>query len=111
MSFEITCPECGETDDLAGERRGDLIHITCGACGRAWDRDPSPRCPTCGSDDLHACLKAVVERSRGTQLSVVGTEVVHLCRNCDAEPLERYRLSGTLLMPSDLPTVGPEQEA
>jgi len=111
VSAEIVCPECGEDDDLRGERIDELIHITCGSCGRAWDRDPSPRCPICDSDDLHACLKAVVERSRGTQLSVVGTEVVHLCRVCDAGALESYRLSGTLLMPEELPTVGPEQDA
>ena len=111
MAVEIACPECGETEALRGERRNDLIHIICETCGRAWDRDPSPRCGRCGDDDLFAALKAVVERSRGTQLSVVGTEVVHLCLGCDADLLADYRVSRTLLMPDDLPTVGPEQEA
>jgi len=105
---DIECPECGEADDLAGHPAGDLIHITCGACDREWDRDPSPRCPTCGGDELHDALRAIVERSRGTQLSIVSTEVVHLCGSCDAEVLARYRRGRSPLMPAELPTVHPE---
>lgn len=103
---EIECPECGEDERLVGERSDDgLIALTCEACGRTWTRDPSPRCPTCGADDLFAALKAIVEKSRGTQLSVVGTEVVHLCLACDAELLAEYRISRSPLMPDDLPTL------
>lgn len=32
-------PSCGETDDLAGDRTGNTIVITCGACGTRWDRE------------------------------------------------------------------------
>ena len=33
MALDIVCPHCGETDDLAGTRDGELIHIACGSCG------------------------------------------------------------------------------
>ena len=53
---------------------------------------------------------AIVERSRGTQLSVVGTRVIHLCPRCDADTLERYQRNlPNPLMPDELPTLGPEQ--
>ena len=110
MAIDIRCPECDESDDLSGSRAGDLIHLICGSCGRAWDRPATPRCPVCGGDDLQAVVKAIVERSRGTQLSIVGSRTVHLCTNCDAETLERYhRNRPNPLMPDELPTVGPEQ--
>lgn len=101
---DIECPECGERDRLAGERAGELIHITCEQCGRAWDRDPAPRCTTCGGDDLIAACRAIVEKSRGSQLSIVATDVVHLCMACDAELVARYRRSRSPLMPDELPT-------
>lgn len=103
----IECPECGETDDLRGERQDDVIGVTCGACGHAWTRDLNPRCPTCGGDDLLPITRAVVERSRGTQLSVTATANDHLCRSCDAEAVAVLAArpgSGRLVMPGDLPT-------
>jgi Zn ribbon nucleic-acid-binding protein len=110
MAIDITCPNCEESDDLRGERSDRVVHITCGACGQTWDRDLAPRCEQCGGGDLEAVVQAVVERSRGTQLSIVGTRVVHLCTACDAETLARYhRNRPNPLMPSELPTVGPEQ--
>lgn len=110
MPREITCPECGETEDLGGVRHGDHITVSCGACGRTWDRDLRPLCDTCHGDDMQAVVLAVVERSRGTQLSVVGSRVIHLCTVCDADTLDRYhRNHPNPLMPDELPTVGPEQ--
>ena len=112
VSIEVICPSCGEEDLLTGSRSGDVIHLSCGACGQSWERDPSPRCRTCGGDDLQAVVQAVVEKSRGTQLSVVGTQVVHMCRACDAVVLERYnRNRPNPLMPDELPTVNPEDGA
>lgn len=108
MAFDIRCPACDEDEDLEGRRDGDVIEITCGACGRAWTRDPAPTCPRCGSGDVEAALRAIVEKSRGTQLSIVSTEVVHLCRSCDADALARYRISKSPLMPDELPTVNPQ---
>ncbi len=52
---------------------------------------------------------AIVEKGRGTQLSVVGTRIVHLCSACDVETLDRYhRNRPNPLMPDDLPTVDSE---
>lgn len=49
---------------------------------------------------------AIVEKGRGTQLSVVGTRSVHLCVSCDAETLERWqRNRPNPLMPDTLPTL------
>jgi hypothetical protein len=101
---DLECPECGEADSLAGRPDGDLIEITCESCGRRWTRDPSPRCIRCGGDDLFAACKAIVEKSRGSQLSIVATEVIQLCMACDAELIGRYRMSRSPLMPDELPT-------
>lgn len=106
--MNLSCPECGEVDDLAGVRDGDRIAITCGACSASWTRDPSPRCPECGGDDLQGVPLAIVEKGRGTQLSVVGTRIVRLCSVCDANALDRYhRNRPNPLMPDELPTVDP----
>lgn len=109
MAIDIICPHCGEPDHLLGTRREDVIELACETCGATWTRDPSPRCPGCGGDDLVAAVAAIVEKSRGTQLSVVGSRVVHLCADCDAEALERYeRNRPNPLMPAELPTVSPQ---
>lgn len=100
------CPACGETEQLKGRRDGDSINLQCLACGEHWDRNVSPTCSRCGGDDMQAVPKAIVEKSRGTQLSVVGTRTVHLCSICDAETLEIYhRNRPNPLMPDQLPTV------
>lgn len=105
---DIVCPECGEDDDLTGSPKDDTIEVTCGRCGRAWLRDMTPRCPTCDGENVHAALKAIVERSRGTQLSIMSTEVIHLCADCDPEIVADYRQSKSPLMPDELPTVNPQ---
>ena len=106
----IVCPQCDEDDDLRGERIEGAITITCGTCGTAWERDLSPVCDRCHGDDMVPAVMAVVEKGRGTQLSVVGTRVVHLCADCDAALLRKYFDNRpNPLMPKELPTVGPEQ--
>lgn len=108
MSIEVTCPRCGESERLTGERSGDVIRLRCEACETLWERDPSPRCRSCEGDDLQPVVQAIVEKGRGTQLSVVGTRIVHLCRSCDPEVLERYnRNRPNPLMPDELPTTNP----
>lgn len=109
---EIACPACGEQDDLAGRRIEDpdtdgaeLIRISCGACETEWDRNPSRRCPRCGSGDLYAAPVAVIEKSRGTQLSIVSTRSKYLCWTCDRDLIDAQRRSGTALMPDQLPTL------
>jgi len=105
------CPSCGESDRLQGDRDGEVIHLRCESCGEAWDREPVPTCKQCGGTDMQAVPKAIVEKSRGTQLSVVGTRTVHLCSVCDAETLETYhRNRPNPLMPDELPTINAERD-
>lgn len=105
--MEISCPRCGEADDLAGLRDGEEIRLTCGTCGHGWPRDLTARCAKCGGEDLQTVPLAIVEKSRGTQLSVVGTRPIDLCSQCDAEKLAGYhRNRPNPLMPDELPTVG-----
>jgi hypothetical protein len=105
--MEIACPRCGEQDRLRGERHGDVIRLVCESCDHGWDRDPNPSCPTCGSRELRTVPLAILEKSRGTQLSIVGTRPIHLCPRCDAAALERWqRNRPNPLMPDELPTVG-----
>ena len=105
--MDIACPKCGETDDLSGSRRDEVIVLTCGTCGFAWDRDLAPRCGGCGGIDMQAVPLAILEKGRGTQLSVVGTRQIHLCSVCDAETLRIYhRNRPNPLMPDDIPTAG-----
>lgn len=106
---DLRCAACGETDDLAGRTFDATIVVTCGACGASWTRDLSPRCRSCGGEDLQAVPLAIVEKGRGTQLSVVGTRTIQLCSSCDAETLEHYHANRpNPLMPSELPTDGLE---
>lgn len=103
--MEIVCPSCGEAEELRGSRDGDLIIVTCERCGNRWERDPSPRCQTCGGADLRQVPLAIVEKSRGTQLSIVGTRTIHLCVTCDKATLDRWhRNRPNPLMPDQLPT-------
>ena len=107
MSLEIACPDCGEAEDLTGTRSEDGIHLTCASCGHRWIRGLAPRCDRCGSSDMQPVPLAIVEKGRGTQLSVVGTRTVYLCSTCDAATLERYhRNRPNPLMPDELPTIG-----
>ena len=104
--MDISCPACGESDDLSGKRdTSGAIAMTCERCHHRWTRDPAPRCPSCGSTDLRTVPLAIVEKSRGTQLSVVGTRPIHLCGACDRDALDRWqRNRPNPLMPLELPT-------
>ncbi len=84
MALEIVCPRCGSDDDLTGEPVGDgTIRLTCAACRIEWTRDPRPRCPRCGGDDLYHRPQVIVEKSRGTQMSIQGIHVEYGCYDCD----------------------------
>ncbi|NNC74233.1 MAG: hypothetical protein HKN93_01855 [Acidimicrobiia bacterium] len=108
--MDIRCPSCGETDDLRGYRHDDRIDVTCGSCGASWARDLSPHCDRCGSTALQAVHLAILEKSRGTQLSVVGTRVIDLCETCDSETLGRYYANlPNPLMPDEIPTFDSEE--
>ncbi len=113
MNTEIACPQCGEAERLSGQRRdgetGTVITITCEACGTVWDRDTTKRCPRCQSSDLYPAPVAIIEKSRGTQLSIVSTSAEYLCWTCDRDLIDAQRRSGTALMPDELPTIHSEQ--
>ena len=109
MRLDFECPECGESDDLSGDRLTDAIRMTCGACSAEWQRPLARACKTCGGSDLQTVPLAIVEKSRGTQLSIVGTRPVDLCSECDREVLRHYHdHRPNPLMPTDLPTIGEE---
>jgi hypothetical protein len=105
--MDIRCPSCGEDEALRGERDDDRIDLTCDACRHRWVRDLTPRCPRCGGGDLQTVPLAILEKGRGTQLSVVGTRPIDLCTRCDDVVLRRYhRNRPNPLMPDELPTIG-----
>jgi hypothetical protein len=79
---ELTCPRCHTDEHLTGTPDGEVIHITCTNCSLAWDRDTSPRCVTCGrTDDIHVISQPVIEKARGTQLSIVAVTTTYLCHD------------------------------
>ena len=83
--------------------------MTCNNCGFSWERSLSPRCDRCGGSDLQTVPLAIVEKGRGTQLSVVGVRPVDLCSTCDAERLRHYHdHRPNPLMPDQLPTISPD---
>lgn len=84
----VSCEVCGEDEDLTGQPQGAAIAVVCGQCGHSWLRDTTPTCRRCGRSDLTAVSRAVWERARGEQLSIVGTSTVHLCPTCDAAELD-----------------------
>ena len=108
--LDVSCPSCGEDEDLVGTPADEGVSLTCGSCGSEWLRTSGRSCDACGGTDLQAVPLAIVERSRGTQLSVVGTRPIVLCSTCDAETLRRYHANRpNPLMPTELPTRGEEQ--
>ena len=99
----VTCPHCEEDENLTGEDVDGAITITCGECGAVWERDLTPRCETCGRTDVRQALQAILDKSRGTQLSIQGMRVVWLCPDCDADRLRRWLDSNVPLPPDELP--------
>lgn len=105
---DVRCPSCGEKEELSGRRTEGEILLTCHACGYDGPRAAKRRCETCGGDDVVERPKALVERSRGTQLSVVGYSTIVLCRVCDAADLAAALAHGGPILPKELPTVDPQ---
>ena len=95
--MDLACPQCGEAEDLRGAPRDGAIEMSCVACGFEWERSLAPRCATCGGDDVETVPLAILEKSRGTQLSVVGTRPVTLCYRCDAHALRKFHKNRQLM--------------
>lgn len=84
MTVAIVCPRCDSDDNLSGEPVDDgRIRLTCAACRVTWDRDPRPSCPICGGTDLYHRPQVILEKSRGTQMSVQGIHVEYGCWVCE----------------------------
>jgi RNA polymerase subunit RPABC4/transcription elongation factor Spt4 len=103
---ELICPVCGSDDELRGEREDELIHVTCQRCDVSWDRDLTPRCPTCESTDVWSAAEAVWEKARGSQLSIVSVRTVYVCPTCEPDRAERIRDSNVPFPPRDNPAEG-----
>ncbi len=85
MPSEIVCSNCGTDEHLRGLPTADgLIELTCDACGISFTRDPRPSCPKCGGHDMEAVPQVIVEKSRGSQMSIQGVHREFACRVCDA---------------------------
>jgi Zn ribbon nucleic-acid-binding protein len=105
---DVRCPTCGEQEELTGRRSEGQILLSCLTCGYDGPRVGARRCQTCGGAHVVERPKALVERARGTQLSVVGYTTVGLCRVCDADDLARAIERGGAVLPKELPTVDPK---
>ena len=99
----VTCPNCDEDENLTGRTVDGVITVVCGECGAGWERDLTPRCDTCGRTDVRPALQAVLDKSRGTQLSIQSMTVVWHCPDCDPEKLARYLESNVRLPPDTMP--------
>ena len=105
--MNIACPSCGETDGLRGVRSDEGIELTCEECGHQWLRNLAPACSRCGGSDMQQVPLAILEKGRGTQLSVVGTRPIYLCSQCDATTLAKYHANRpNPLLPGEIPTAG-----
>lgn len=90
--IEIVCDACGSDEHLRGAPTDDgLIELTCDACDVTWTRNPKPHCVRCDGDDMEVVPHVIVEKSRGTQMSIQGIHTEYLCRACDAEQLAQKR--------------------
>ena len=104
---EVVCPNCGEDENLRGDSKEsgntEKVKVTCETCQIEWERDITPKCSSCSSGDLRAAVRSIVDKSRGTQLSIQSLSVVYLCPNCDSEELNAWNQSNTPLPPHELP--------
>ncbi len=82
-----------------------VIQICCGTCGAEWERSLEKLCPRCGAGDLYPVPVAIVEKSRGSQLSILTTQPKYFCWVCDRDIIDAQRQSGIALMPDELPTL------
>ena len=79
------CPECGEDDRLRGDRRPDVIHMRCEACGHTWDRSLKPKCLNCGAEgqeNLSYRPIPIFSRGRGTMQTPMGQKDAWDCDLC-----------------------------
>lgn len=79
----VTCPGCGEDEDLRGQQTSGGITITCGRCGVTFERNTTPTCALCGSTDLQAVPTSTLrEAGRGDQWAPSGVRIAWYCWVC-----------------------------
>jgi predicted RNA-binding Zn-ribbon protein involved in translation (DUF1610 family) len=89
---QIACPSCGEEERLRGTTRKDsVVELRCEACGATWERDASPKCRLCGSDDLRYAPRPLWERGRGTQRTPAGRLDAYDCYACGGKDVTSAR--------------------
>ena len=107
--IELNCPHCGEQENLRGRRAGNDLTIICAtcdvrratcdvrraACGASWTRDRTPRCATCGGQNLVHRPVALMQKARGNAISMVGAGSTQLCAVCDADASTAIRRPST----------------
>jgi hypothetical protein len=86
----VECPGCGEDEALRGERAVEAgrerLTLTCERCGASWDRDTTPHCGLCGSEDVEGIPTSTLrERGRGDQWAPSGIRLVYYCWSCQAD--------------------------
>ncbi len=87
--MDIACPACGEADRLSGSRSGEVIALSCDACGHRWERDTRPSCRHCGSHDLRYTPKPLWEKGRGDQRTPAGRYDAYACNACGETDVTR----------------------
>lgn len=80
--MDLSCPACGEAERLEGSRRGEIIALSCLACGIEWERDTTRRCKLCGSDNLRYRPNPLWEKGRGEQHTPAGKITSYACNDC-----------------------------
>lgn len=80
----VVCPVCDEDEELRGKRRDDgTVQLFCESCGATWDRNLTPVCGLCGSDDVEAVRTDTLQESgRGDQWAPSGIQVRYRCWSC-----------------------------
>lgn len=79
----VSCPACGEDEDLTGSASDGSIVLTCGPCGHTWLRDTVPVCRLCGSEDIEGVATSTLEEhGRAGVRTPSGIRLVHYCWSC-----------------------------
>ncbi len=79
----VVCPACGEDEQLTGRTHEGGIELTCERCGAAWERDVTPTCRLCGSQDLQGVPTSTLrEHGRGEQWAPSGIRLALYCWAC-----------------------------
>jgi hypothetical protein len=85
---ELTCPTCGETEELTGTPGEGDIEISCHTCGTRWARG-ARRCRGCGGTEQVLARQRMTANPRGNQLAVLGYREIPLCPRCDSDVAEQ----------------------